>query len=443
MNRALLILTYVASFSINLFLAPKVYASEVSTDNVRQTGIVSTREVLTINNNESIYYDLNLARNAEAKIKLEVLDVNIVEPKNISRWSPFGLLFEVDNTLLDGFLDISTASKDGETNTVAYDTVVYRIEVVRDQGKYQAKARFDDSKKSTELFIKNNNKFHSVKHLRLKADFNGPGLDSNKIIAYFTYKITIEKPRDTFLIAKCKHLNFLPGFLYKYFIGNSNCIESISSENLSENVVEQNLNSQQQIRVDLAKNARELANLLTRPNWEKLKASRESNPEFYKDSYCRFKYEPYDNQIPSIAKAVYNWSFNWNPENYPENYVECTAFVHMVYNMIGISFKDKRLGDPINWPKRRDLFEVYESGKTSEMPEKGDIMVWEAARDNKYGHIGIVSEITGDIVAIINGNSTNRQYDFKLLLEKNMISIYSIRSKSDTWKPKYWLRLKL
>jgi len=87
------------------------------------------------------------------------------------------------------------------------------------------------------------------------------------------------------------------------------------------------------------------------------------------------------------------------PLNYPENYVECVAFVEMAYNMAGKPLKGKIAGAGArDWafPSNNKAFDIHESGKSTQLPEVGDALVWISQKYSEYGHIGVITAIKMD-----------------------------------------------
>jgi hypothetical protein len=81
-----------------------ILADSVPPEKIRQTGIKTTTEVITIGHDEEIYYDLNLTGDQEAKVKLEILDPIYTDPERV----PIGNIITtpIDKNLfwIDGFL---------------------------------------------------------------------------------------------------------------------------------------------------------------------------------------------------------------------------------------------------------------------------------------------------------------------------------------------------
>lgn len=229
---------------------------------------------------------------------------------------------------------------------------------------------------------------------------------------------------------------YLPQLLIRFF--RLHCSDSIVN-NLSPETNEIiNISSDK-----IPENAKLLASILSKPDYHKLLQSGEANPEFYKNSFNKFIYDPYDSNIPEKAREVYKWSRNWDPENYPENYIECVAFVHMVYNMSGIRLP-KGLSHPINWPKRTDIFEIYESSISKELPQSGDIVIWKAHKGNPYGHVGVIVEIDNrrQSLRVANSNSNEKFHSYKFTLDNHSLKILDVDGGQNKWRPVYWLRLK-
>lgn len=252
----------------------------------------------------------------------------------------------------------------------------------------------------------------------------------------FSIEVNIVKSRPFSMFYLCTYPNFILRILAK-LSSNNKCGIDFDTKSMSEMNVKSRIDSKR-----IAENAINIASILSKPNWERLITTMEQNPSNYRNNYCKFKYEPFDNHLPFEIQDVYSWSSNWNPKNYPENYIECTTFVHMTFNMTGISFKNEKLGDPISWIKRDDLFNVYEDEKTAELPQIGDIMIWDSTVDNKHGHVGIVTRIDNGInnskFTVTNANSTKISHQFLIIKKNNLVEM----DKFILWKPKYWLRIK-
>ena len=91
------------------------------------------------------------------------------------------------------------------------------------------------------------------------------------------------------------------------------------------------------------------------------------------------------------------------------------------------------------------MFDVFESGKSSEIPKVGDIMIWDATKDNKHGHVGVVSEVRNaiKIFEVSNGNSYKKLHQFYYKSDGSKTYILTEDGQNIGWKPRYILRLKL
>ncbi len=183
-----------------------------------------------------------------------------------------------------------------------------------------------------------------------------------------------------------------------------------------------------------------------------------------KQYYSKFKCSSPDcAYIPQKAKDMYTVAGGyWNPKNSPNTYVQCIAFIYMAYNLGGNPIR-KVTGNAIamagkqwdcgkyekneegkdvcvNWylgvnSAYVDQFNVYKSGETEEMPQVGDVMVWEQSPPN--GHVGIVTYVSEHSISVANSNSNKITHEFDYIIKENKVSIIG-----GNWKPDYWARKK-
>lgn len=197
--------------------------------------------------------------------------------------------------------------------------------------------------------------------------------------------------------------------------------------------------------MSIAQSATYLAPLLTIPqDIDELKRTEGSHYKQYIGAHNRFMCDdPHAPAIPKKAQAAYTTTINWSPTKYPQNYVECVAFVYMSYNMAGIKLP-AGLGDAIDWKDKTDVFEVYESGKSSEPPRAGDVLVW----GTDFGPVGHVAVITESKIDEINGKSgqvvaLNANTKYVKLTYPVSVKDKSITVENGTLgQPKWWLRKK-
>ncbi len=168
-------------------------------------------------------------------------------------------------------------------------------------------------------------------------------------------------------------------------------------------------------------------------------------------SYNKFKCKPNSNAIPQKAREVYELSETWNPVKNPEDYVQCIAFAFMTYNMVNNPIT-KKTGNAISLAGKKyvggvlvddntytDQFNVYESGKTKELPKVGDLMVWKVYAPD--GHVGIITKVSSNLrrIRVYSSNSINIYDEFEYNIDgNNNITINSDRK----WRPSYWSRKK-
>lgn len=196
----------------------------------------------------------------------------------------------------------------------------------------------------------------------------------------------------------------------------------------------------------ISQSAAYLAPLLTIPqDIDELKRTEGSGYKLYVGAHNRFMCDdPHAPAIPKKAQAAYTTTINWNPTKYPQNYVECVAFVYMSYNMAGIKLP-AGLGNAIKWKDKTDVFEVYESGKSSELPREGDVAVWDTSM-GEYGHAGVITKvITNNLdtsknrIEIANANTKFKQLSYPVGTENEKVEI---KEGEKLGKPRWWLRKK-
>jgi hypothetical protein len=258
----------------------------------------------------------------------------------------------------------------------------------------------------------------------------------------FRFKITIEKSGNEFLAARCRYLKFLPKFLYNSLTG-SRCNSLVIT---NDNVAADNQDNPNQVSSD--------PNCPT-PHDENKKYSPANAAEYLgtllatgrNNWYNKFKCS--DPQIPAIpqkARGVYSLSTTWNPKYNSTDYIQCVSFVFMSYNMAGNPIKKMEgttngknfVDDKYTGPNGQ--FTKYENGKSSTLPQKGDILVW---TDGDWGHAGIVANIQewNNTIQMTNSNTPSVKYIFNYKTNNN-VRIVKRDGEQSRSTPNFWIHKK-
>jgi surface antigen len=428
-------------------------ATTIPNDLIRQTGIKTTIETVTLSSGEELYYDLGLTGNQEAKVRLEILDPQYVDPETVPTFYLVGKLIDYNSFNLWGYLNFDLLNgsyglyqTDGkQKTTIGEASLIFNRATKQDkdgkqtpENSFQAggkKGRIDEfyvrkignGKSDEKLYLRFHNQwsyFTALKH---------PLENINK----FRFKITIEKSGNELLAAKCMYLKFVPNFLYKFLTGNSSCVLAISNNDVTLSKPESNQNLASDYNDPDCPQANDETKVYSPSSAAEylggLLATGSNN--WYNKFKCK---DPQNPTIPQKARDVYKWSNTWDPKFNPTNYVQCTTFVTMVYNMAGIQLP-KSLGDANNWINNTNIFDVYTSGKDSKSIQEGDIMAWD---DGEAGHVGVVISIKESQIEIANANSNEKTHDYKWKMVNGKIKILDNDGSDSGWKPDHWMRLK-